>query len=175
MPPASGSGAIEDATKIWWDLRPSDRFPTLESRICDLSPRLEHALSIAALTQCLMRLLFRLRARNQRWRIYDNFLVSENRWRAQRHGMDKGLIDFGRSEVVEFSDLVDEMIELVAQDAEALACTAEVQAMRNILTAGNSATRQRRVYSDSREGGHDHDDAMKAVTQSLIDEYSADL
>jgi carboxylate-amine ligase len=80
-------GLIEDTTKIWWDLRPSHRFPTLETRICDVCPRLEDALCLAAVVQCLTRYLTRLRRQNVRWRIYDRFLINENRWRAQRYGV----------------------------------------------------------------------------------------
>ncbi|MCP3969066.1 MAG: carboxylate-amine ligase [Rhodobacteraceae bacterium] len=169
------AGAIEDATKIWWDLRPSARFPTLESRICDNSPRMEHALSIAALTQCVMRMLWRLRVRNQRWRIYDEFLVGENRWRAQRYGMSEGLIDFGRGEVVPFADLLEEMIELVQQDAETLGCLPEIEAARDIVTLGNSADRQRAVRAAELESSADNGKAMRAVVQMLIDEFTADL
>ncbi len=93
-------GLIEDSSKIWWDLRPSHQFPTLETRIMDVQPRLEHTLTLAALNQCLMRMLWRLRVKNQRWRIYDRFLIGENRWRAQRYGVTEGLVDFGRGEIV---------------------------------------------------------------------------
>ncbi len=169
------TGAIEDATKIWWDLRPSDRFPTLETRICDNSPRLEHALSIAALNQCLLRMLWRLRTMNQRWRHYEAFLVGENRWRAQRYGMSEGLIDFGRGEVVPFADLLEELLELVSQDADFLGCSAEVEAARDILASGNSAQRQRGVYATEMERTKDEDRAMVAVIRSLAEEYSVDL
>ncbi len=169
------SGAIEDATKIWWDLRPSHRFPTLESRICDMCPRLEHALTIAALTQSLMRMLWRLKLMNQRWRIYDHFLVGENRWRAQRYGMGEGMMDFGRNELVPFADLLDELIEMVAEDAEALECRAEVGAARDILAGGNGADRQRRVRQAGLEGNGDEGEAMKAVLASLVEEFHADL
>ena len=169
------TGAIEDATKIWWDLRPSDRFPTLETRICDNSPRMEHALSIAALCQCLMRMLWRLRIKNQRWRIYESFLVGENRWRAQRYGMAKGLIDFGRGEVVPFAELLEEMIEEIAEDADALGCMSEVEAARDILQRGNSAQRQRAVRAGELEVSGDEVKAMAAVTRSLIEEFTADL
>jgi len=169
------TGAIEDATKIWWDLRPSDRFPTLETRICDNSPLLEHALSIAALNQCLLRLLWRLRTMNQRWRHYETFLVGENRWRAQRYGMSEGLIDFGRGEVVPFADLLGEMIHLVAEDADFLGCAAEVEATRDILAKGNSSSRQRAVHAAEMERTGNGDRAMASVIRSLIEEFSADL
>ena len=166
---------IEDTTKIWWDLRPSDRYPTLETRICDVSPRVEDALTIAAATQAVMRMLWRLKVRNQRWRAYDPFLISENRWRAQRYGVSEGLIDFGAEAIVPFSDLMDEMIELLAEDAEALGSVAEIERLRQIAATGNSADRQRAAYAAARNGGADHGDAMKAVTQHLIEEFHVDL
>ncbi len=168
-------GLIEDSSKIWWDLRPSARFPTLESRIMDVSPRLEHALSLAALTQCLTRMLWRLAAKNQRWRIYDRFLIAENRWRAQRYGTSEGLIDFGRREVVPMVELLEELIELVAEDGEALGCMAEIEGARDILEQGTSSTRQRLVYQDAILAGDSHDAALRAVTRHLITEFHADL
>lgn len=168
-------GLTEDASKIWWDLRPSARFPTIEARICDVSPRLETALSLAALTQSLTRMLWRLRARNQRWRIYDNFLVAENRWRAQRYGLEGGLIDFGRHAIVPMETLVDEMIELVAEDAEALGCLAEVEHARDIVAEGNAADRQRAVFADAVEAEMPREEALREVVRHLIDEFHADL
>ena len=166
---------IEDSSKIWWDLRPSARFPTIESRICDVQPRLEMTLSLAAVTQCLTRMLWRLMRKNQRWRHYDNFLLEENRWRAQRYGITGGLIDFGRLEVVDFATLMTELIEVVAEDAEALGCTAEIEALRSLPDTGTSADRQRIVYADAVEAGDDSDGAMRAVVRSLIEEFHADL
>ena len=170
-----GLGVIEDSSKIWWDLRPSSRFPTIESRICDVSPRLEHALSLAALTQCLTRMLWRLSKKNQRWRLYDNFLVSENRWRAQRYGVTGGLIDFGRGEIVPMGELMQEMIELLVQDAEALNCTAEIENALQITKNGSSAERQRATYQAAIKAGKSVDDALHDVVRHLIEEYHADL
>jgi carboxylate-amine ligase len=169
------TGAIEDATKVWWDLRPSDRFQTLETRICDMCPRLEHILTIAAVTQALMRMLWRLKTRNQRWRIYDHFLVGENRWRAQRYGVSEGLIDFGRGEVVPFAELAEELIELLAEDGEALGSLDEIKGMRDILATGNSSQRQREVYAEAVKNGADDSEALKMVLSRLIEEYHADL
>ncbi|MCP5088099.1 MAG: carboxylate-amine ligase [Rhodobacteraceae bacterium] len=169
------SGLIQDSSKIWWDLRPSANFPTLESRICDVSPRLGDTLAIAALTQCIMRMLWRLRKSNQRWRMYDNFLIAENRWRAQRYGISEGLIDFGRGEVVPYGDLLEELIGMLEEDAEALGCLAELHSTRRILDSGTSADRQRDVYGASIAAGDQPEDALKAVARSLIAEYSVDL
>lgn len=169
------TGAIEDATKVWWDLRPSDRFETLETRICDMCPRLEHILTIAALIQALMRMLWRLKTNNQRWRIYDHFLVGENRWRAQRYGVTEGLIDFGRGAVVPFEDLVEEMIDLLTEDAVALGSLNEIRGARDILQIGTSAARQRAVYQAASASGADTQAAMRAVLTSLIEEFAADI
>ncbi|OAN69035.1 carboxylate-amine ligase [Jannaschia sp. EhC01] len=167
-------GMIEDSSKIWWDLRPSANFPTLETRICDVSPRLEDQLSLSALIQCLTRMLMRLRSSNQRWRVYDRFLINENRWRAQRYGVSEGLIDYGRGAVVPLPELAEELIELTAEDAEALDCVDEVQRLR-VLATETSADRQRKVYAGTRAAGGSHDAAMRSVVEHLIDEYHADL
>jgi carboxylate-amine ligase len=168
-------GVIEDASKIWWDLRPSSRFPTLESRICDVQPRLEDALTLAALTQALARMLWRLAIRNQRWRIYDAFLVSENRWRAQRYGTSEGLIDLGRGEIVPMAELAAEIVDLVAEDAEFFSSLPEVARIRDMVETGTSAERQRAVCDTARAGGADDEAALRAVVRHLIEEYHADL
>lgn len=168
-------GLIEDSTKIWWDLRPSHRFPTLETRICDVCPRMEDTLTLAAVIQCVTRMLWRLRTANQRWRVYDRFLIAENRWRAQRYGIEEGLIDFGRGEIVPMAELTDELIDLLAEDAEALGCSAELQNMRRILDRGTSSMRQRAVRQAAEAAGADHDAQMRAVVSHLVEEFRADL
>ncbi|SHJ60173.1 carboxylate-amine ligase [Palleronia salina] len=168
------SGIIEDASKIWWDLRPSANFPTLETRICDVIPRLSHTLSIAATIQCVHRMLWRLKCQNQRWRIYENFLIDENRWRAQRYGTEKGLIDLGRGAVVPFPELIGELVALISDDARALGCLDEVEALRDIVADGNSATRQRAVFSAARDDGASEPEALSAVVAALADEFTQD-
>lgn len=165
-------GVIEDTSKIWWDLRPSHRFPTLETRIMDVSPRLEDALSLAALNQALIRMLVRLRGRNLRWRQYDRFLIAENRWRAQRYGVGEGLIDFGDRTIKPVTQLVDELIGFLAEDAEALGTMEEIARLRQIAEHGTSATRQRRVHAEAKAAGKD---AGRAVVRHLIEEFHADL
>lgn len=168
-------GVIEDTTKVWWDLRPSARFPTLESRICDVSPRLEHGLALAALTQATMRMLWRLSRSNRRWRLYDSFLVGENRWRAQRYGTTEGLIDFGRGAVVPMGELVAEWLDVVSEDLEALGATDTAHTALRMVENGTSAERQRGVYAARRAAGADHDAALRAVTSHLVEEFHADL
>ena len=166
-----GLGLIEDSSKIWWDLRPSARFPTIEARICDVSPRIETALTLAALIQSLTRFLWRLKSQNRRWRIYDNFLIEENRWHAMRYGITNGLIDLGQRELVPFDVLVEELIRLVREDAEALGCLAEVEGARTILETGTSADRQRKVFKDAIEAELPVEEALRAVVRHLMDEF----
>ena len=163
-------GLMEDATKLWWDLRPSAKFPTLEIRIADVCTRLDDAASVAALTQCIVSMLYRLRRDNQRWRIYPRILVHENRWRAQRYGVEGELVDFGKSTLVPFADLLEELIDMVREDAERLDCVAEVERARDIVARGTSADRQRRAFEDARAGGADAREALAAVVDFLIAE-----
>ena len=164
------AGTIKDASMLWWDIRPSTAFPTLEMRITDVCTRLEDTCSIAALFQCIIRMLYRLRRDNQRWRMYANMLINENRWRAQRYGLDDGLLDFGKGAMVPSADLIDELIDMVAEDAEALKCSAEIKRLREIVKHGTSAHRQRAVYYQSIESGMTNEDALDAVVDMLIDE-----
>jgi carboxylate-amine ligase len=164
------AGLIEDATKIWWDIRPSARFPTLELRISDICTRMEDGLTIAALFSCIVSMLLRLRRNNQRWRAYSNMLVQENRWRAQRYGIDEGMVDFGKGEIVPYADLLEEVLELVSEDAERLDCVAEVCAARDIVARGTSAHRQVAMYEKSLAAGASEREALYAVVDWLIAE-----
>ncbi len=168
-----GLDLIEDATKIWWDLRPSDTFPTLETRICDACPRIEDTLALGAAIQATMRMLWRLKTLNQRWRTYANTLIDENRWRARRYGTEGGLIDFGRAKIQPMGQLVEEWIALVAEDAEALGCGETLLGLRRILSDGTSAERQRRVHAAAVAEGADEADALRAVTRALVEEFLA--
>jgi carboxylate-amine ligase len=115
-------------------------------------------------------MLLRLKRNNQRWRMYANMLVQENRWRAQRYGLDEGMVDFGRGEIVPYPDLLEEILALVAEDAEQLGCIAEVQAARDIVKRGTSAHRQVAVYEKSLAGGAGEEAALQAVVDWLIAE-----
>lgn len=164
------AGVIEDATKVWWDLRPSARFPTLEMRVTDTCTRLDDAIAIAALFRCLTRMLWRLKRSNQRWRSYTRFLIEENRWLAQRDGARGSLIDFGRGERVAYPELVEELLELVREDAEHFNCLGAVEHARQIASEGTSADRQIAIYEKAIADGADEDEALKAVVDNLIAE-----
>ncbi len=169
------AGLVEDGTKIWWDVRPSARFPTLEMRIADVCTRIEDSVTIAALYSCLLRMLYRLKRTNQRWRKYSNMLVQENRWRAQRYSYEKGLVDFGKGEIVPYEDLLEEIIELIEVDALALDCLDEVKHARNIVRNGTSAHRQLEAYHQACEDGADKMEALRKVVDLLIEESVAGL
>jgi carboxylate-amine ligase len=164
------TGIIADTSRIWWDLRPSLRYPTLETRVMDCCTTLEDALSLAALNQCLIRMLWRLRRANQRWRMYSHLLLGENRWRAMRYSFDAGLLDLGQQRIVPFAELLEELIALVREDAEALGCVAEVERLRDILTRGTSAHRQRQVYERAKLEGAGDEEALRAVVDWLVAE-----
>jgi carboxylate-amine ligase len=163
-------GVIEDATKIWWDVRPSARFPTLELRITDVCPRLDDAMTVAALYVCVARMLFRLRRLNMRWRGYPLLLLEENRWRAQRYGVADTLFDFGKGDLVPFAELIEELLVLLAPDAEALGCEAEIANARTIVQRGTGADRQAAVYQRACQAGADRDEALRGVVDFLVAE-----
>ena len=164
------SGVIEDETKLWWDIRPSARYPTLEMRSTDIATRLDDGISLAAMYVSLLSMLFRLRQDNQRWRVYSRMLLKENIWRAQRYGVSQSLIDFGIGELVPIHELVDELVGLVAEDAMRLDCVEEIAHVREIVRRGTSADRQRAVYDASMASGADEREALVAVVDFLIEE-----
>jgi carboxylate-amine ligase len=169
------AGLIDDTTKIWWDLRPSARFPTLETRIMDVCTRLDDTVSLTALLVCIMRMLYRLRTHNQRWRIYTPMLIRENRWRAMRYSFDEGLIDLAKGRVVPFEQLLNEMLSLIAEDADALGCNDEVNDLHHILQRGTSAHRQLKKYELERAGGASDEDALKCVVDKLVHDTAEGL
>jgi len=164
------NGLIENADKMWWDVRPNPRYPTLEVRALDCCTNIDDAVCLAALVVCLARMLYRLRCNNQSWRWYKNVLIAENRWRAMRYSFDEQLLDLARGELMPFADMVEELIELVRQDAEALGCVREVECMRTILQRGTSAHQQIRAYESARAAGASEREALMAVADYLVRE-----
>jgi carboxylate-amine ligase len=120
-------------------------------------------------------MLARVRTRSMRWRIFAHMLVYENRWRAMRYGIENGMLDFVRAETIPFGQVLDDLIEIVAPDAEELGCLTEVEATRQILERGNSAQRQLRVYRECLQAGSGPDEALRAVVDFLVAETAAGL
>ena len=169
------NGLIEDTTKIWWDVRPSSRYPTLETRIMDCCTSIDDSVCLAALVVSLLRMLYRLRRANQSWRRYPNVLIAENRWRAMRYSFNEKLLDLARDELVPFSELVEELLVLLREDGEALGCTKELEHARTILERGTSAHRQIAVFERARAHGATEREALKAVVDFLVNETAAGL
>ena len=164
------AGLIEDATKLWWDLRPSASFPTLEMRITDVCPLIDDSIAIASLYLCILRMLYRLRRQNQRWRHYPPFLIRENRWRAQRYGTSEGMVDFGKGSIVPFPTLLEELFDLVAEDAAYFGCVAEIAHARKIVQRGTSADRQLARFHEVKDMGGSDETAFVAVVDGIVAE-----
>ena len=164
------SGVLEDPTKIWWDLRPNIKFPTLEMRICDTCTSVNDAISIAALYLCIIHMMFRLRRENQKWRVYSRMLIDENRWRAQRYGIEKGMVDFGKSKLVPYKNLLDELVDLVKEDAQELNCVKELQNIKKIYKNGTGADKQIKIYKDEMNKTNNKKIALDKVVKFLIKE-----
>lgn len=169
------TGLIENTTKMWWDVRPNPRHPTLETRVMDCCTSIDDSVSLAALVLCLVRRLYRLRQANQSWRQYPNVLIAENRWRAMRYSFDEPLLNLARGELVPFPQLVDELIALVRKDAEELGCQREIDHLRTIISRGSSAHWQIRTYEEARAAGASEREALQAVVDFLIRETAAGL
>lgn len=164
------AGILDDATKIWWDMRLSARYPTLEMRVTDVCTRLDDAVALAAMTVCILSMLWRLRRNNQRWREYANMLIMENRWRAMRYSCDEGLVDFGKGRVIPHGEMLDELLALIHEDAERMDCVREIESARDILKRGTSAHRQVAVYKEALNNGAANQEALNAVVDFLIEE-----
>ena len=169
------NGVIENTTKMWWDVRPSPRYPTLEMRVMDCCTSIDDAMCLAALVVCLARRLYRLRQANQSWRLYPNVLIAENRWRAMRYSFDEKLLDLARGELLPFASLAEELIALVTEDAEVLGCKGEIEHIRTILARGTSAHRQLQTFQEARGAGATAREALQAVVDFLIRETAAGL
>jgi carboxylate-amine ligase len=153
---------IDDAKKIWWDVRPHPTFGTLEFRVCDVVPRVEEATAIAALTQAIVVKLHRLYTKNMGFRMYPRALVEENKWRAARWGVEGKLIDFGKQAEVPMRQLGEELLEFVDDVVDDLGSREALQPIHTILEQGTSAERQMRVYKETGD--------LKAVVRQIVEE-----
>ncbi len=156
------TGSIDEPTHIWWDVRPSEKFPTLEVRIPDMCTRVDETLCLAALVQAIVAKLVRLRQANQTWRLYRKHLLDENKWRAVRYGVEEKLIDFGKAKEVPFPTLIHELLAWLDDVVDELGSRAEVEYVHNILRQGTSADRQLAVYRRTGD--------FRAVVDQVVEE-----
>ena len=156
------SGCIDEATKIWWDIRPHPKFPTLEFRICDCTTKVEEVITIAAVIQALVKKLIRLRSKNMTWRPYRSGFIAENKWRAMKDGTKGKLIDFGKNVELPISDLMNELLDFIDDVVDELGTRTEVEYVQNIIKEGSSADRQLEKYAETGD--------LKDVVDMLIKE-----
>ena len=155
------TNSIDNAKRIWWDIRPHPFFATLEVRICDLPMRVDETLAIAALIQATLCKLYKLHSRNQAWRTYGRALIMENKWRASRYGLDGMLIDFGREKELPCRELILEYLDFVDDVVDELGCRDDVEYVQSILDRGTGADRQLQVF----EQGNDLREVVKYMVK----------
>ena len=161
------TGCIDNAKKIWWDIRLHPFFDTIEFRICDAQSRVDDTIALAALMQAIVAKLHKLRCENVTFRMYPRRLIDENRWRAARYGLDGKLIDFGRRCETEERELIHEMLEFIGPEVDELGSRPEVAHIENILRHGTGADRQLAVWNRTGD--------LKSVVDHIVHETYEDL
>jgi carboxylate-amine ligase len=156
------TGCVDNAKKIWWDIRLHPFFDTLEVRVCDAQSRVDDTLAIAALIQAVIAKLHKLLHQNITFRVYRRRLLDENRWRASRYGIDGKLIDFGKETEVETRSLLNELLDFVSTEVNELGTQKEMAHIERIMHEGTGADRQLAAY----ERTHD----IKAVVDHIVAE-----
>ena len=154
--------SMDDPSKLWWDIRPSHFYPTLEFRICDMGTRVDEVVCLTALTQAIVAKMWKLRLDNLTFRPYSQALLQENKFRAARYGLDGNLIDLGKGVEVSTRSMIEELVDFVDDVVDELGSRADVAYVWKIFEEGTSADRQLEVYE--REG------SLEAVVHHLIEE-----
>jgi carboxylate-amine ligase len=156
------TGCVDNAKKIWWDIRLHPFFDTLEVRVCDAQSRVDDTLAIAALIQAVIVKLHKLLSRNITFRVYRRRLLDENRWRASRYGIEGKLIDFGKEAEVETRSLLNELLEFVSTEVDELGTGNEIAHIERIMREGTGADRQLAVWERTQD--------MKTVVDNIVTE-----
>jgi glutamate---cysteine ligase / carboxylate-amine ligase len=158
---------IDNAKKIWWDIRPHPFFNTLEFRVCDIPMRVDESIALAALIQATVAKLYKLFSANQGFRLYRRALIMENKWRAARYGLNGNLIDFGKQKEVPVRDLIQEYLEFVDDVLDELDSREELNYIQTIMEMGTGADRQTRVFEETGD--------LKKVVDLIIEETEVGL
>jgi len=161
------TNCIDNAKKIWWDIRPHPFFNTIEFRVCDIPMRADETIALAALIQATVAKLYKLYAANQGFRLYRRALIMENKWRAARYGLDGKLIDFGKQKEVPARDLVQEYLEFVDDVVDELDSREELEYIHKIVETGSGADRQLRIFQETGD--------LKKVVDYIIEETDTGL
>ena len=160
---------MQDATKIWWDIRPHPLFPTLEFRVCDIPTRVDDTIAIAALFQAICCKLESLIEKNLGFRLYHRRLIQENKWRAIRYGLDGKLLDLGKQKEVPVKDLICELLEFVDDVVDELDSRKEIEHIHTIMERGTSADEQLKVYEES---GNDFNAVVDMLIKNTMENVS---
>jgi carboxylate-amine ligase len=145
------SGVMPDSSYLWWAIRPSHSYPTLELRAPDCCTRLDDAIALAALYRAVARYLYGHPQHNAELDVVDRSIAVENKWRAQRYGAQGTFAT--RSGAVSVSTMLDRLLDLIAADADALGCGLDLQHCRAIITEGTSADAQLRIFTENEHEG----------------------
>ena len=156
------TGCIDNAKKIWWDIRLHPLFGTLEFRMCDIPMRVDETICLAAIMQAVTAKLYQLHRQNMSFRTYRARLINENRWRAARYGINGKMIDFGAQEEVETRSLIGELLEFIDDVVDDLGSREEIDYVQQILRQGTGADRQREVYNRTKD--------LKQVVDYIVSE-----
>ncbi len=156
------TNCIDNAKKVWWDIRVHPFFETLEFRICDIPMRIDETIALAALCQAVVAKLYKLLKQNLGFRLYRRLLISENKWRAARYGISGKLIDFGKQEEVDYPILAQELIEFIDDVVDELGSRTEINYINKIMEMGTGADRQLKVWEQT--------DDLKKVVDYIIEE-----
>lgn len=157
------TNCIDNAKKIWWDLRVHPFFNTVEFRICDIPMTVEETITIAALFQAICARIFMLRSKNLNFIQYSRALLNENKWRASRYGVDGNLIDFGKEEEVNTRALILELLDFLDPVLDHLGSRHRVEAVQSILQQGTGADRQLKVFEQSQD--------LRSVVSHIQDQF----
>src|SRR5271167_360829 len=161
------TNCIDNAKKIWWDIRPHPFFNTIEFRVADVPMRADETIAIAALIQATVAKLHKLYTANQGFRLYRRALIMENKWRASRYGLDGKMIDFGKQTEVPARELILEYLDFVDDVVDDLGSREELNYVHKILERGSGADRQLRVFEETGD--------LKKVVDYIIEETEAGL
>jgi carboxylate-amine ligase len=156
------TNCIDNAKKIWWDIRAHPVFNTLEFRICDIPMRVDETIVLAAIMQAVVAKLHKLIKQNLGFRLYRRALIAENKWRAARYGIEGKLIDFGKKTEVPYSYLIQELLDFVDDVVDELGSREELKYVNKILEMGTGADRQLAIWEQSYD--------TKSVVDYIIDE-----
>lgn len=143
------TGTIDNAKKIWWDLRVHPFYPTIEFRICDMPLRVDETVCLAAIMQALTAKIYKLHQQNLSFRSYRRLMITENKWRAAKNGIHAELIDFGKEKSVPYAELLGELLMFIDDVVDELGCRKEVEYAWEILKRGTGADRQLKLYEET--------------------------